>query len=165
MQEITNEATKVFQFSGLELFFIGTTILFIIFNLYQLMETKRMKKELELPIHNSLVGLFNDIKSKMNTAYLIQSHLGHPSNPHKEINTLRWEYNQFILFSIGQLSGFQESVVSILSTLNPKDKEGKDIAKAKDYGLSEDDRKLRDQLMQRQLSTQESQTPDTNVQK
>ena len=36
--------------------------------------------------------------------------------------------------------------------MNPNDKEGKDTFKALEYGLTEEERKLRNQLMRRQLN-------------
>jgi hypothetical protein len=104
-------------------------------------------KALHFPLTNTLIGLFNDIKSKAITAFTIQQLLASPQNPHKELDTLKWEYFNFIHSVIGYLTGFQEALVGALVTLNPQDKEGKLSFRASDYGLTEEEKERRKQYL------------------
>ena len=150
MQEIIGQFKEVKAYlTGLEIFFIGTTIVSIFLNLYQFMESRKLKEWLLTPIHSQLVGLFNDIKSKLAIVYVTQQLLGAPKNPHKDIETLRWEYFLFTYTVIGYLNGFQEIVRGTLSTLKPEDNTGEAAFKAADYGLTGQERKLRDEYMRR----------------
>jgi hypothetical protein len=141
--------------TSLEIFFISTTLLSIFFNLYQFMVGRKEKRALHAPLTNTLIGLFNDIKSKGLTAFNTQQLLLAPQNPHRELDTLKWEYFHFIQSVIGYLSGFQEALVGALVTLNPEDKEGKLSFRASDYGLTEDEKEQRKQYMKRWAQAQE----------
>lgn len=77
--------------SGLEIFFIVTTIISLVFNILQWRESKSSKE----PLSNTLVGTFNDIKSKTNAVLFAYNALFNSNNPHKDVNTLRWEYGLF----------------------------------------------------------------------
>ena len=100
---------------------------------------------MKLFIKSQLVGLINDIKSKLTIVYLVQLLLGKPKNPHKDLETLRWEYYLFSFTVIGYLNGFQEIVRGTLSTIRPEDKTGEAAFKAAEYGLTEMERKIRDE--------------------
>jgi len=133
----------VLNLTTLEIFFIITTILSLFLNLYQLMRARKEKAALRAPLSNSLIALFNDVKSKTTSVFETQQVLFSKQNPHKEIDTLRWEYFQFTKNVINFLSGFQESLIGALVTLNPEDKEGEKVFKAADYGLTEQEKELR----------------------
>ncbi len=135
--------------TGLEIFFIITTLVSFFFNLYQLMISRREKQSLQIPLTNILAALFNDVKSKTNSVYGTQQFLFHPKSPHKEIETLRWEFWRFAEAVIDSLRGFQEALVGALITLNPKDRDGKLVFRSADYGLTEDEKKVRDEYIKR----------------
>ena len=135
--------TVVLNLTGLEIFFIGTTILALFLNLYQLMLSIKAKASLQAPLSNSLIALFNDVKSKSTSVFDTQQFLFHKQNPHKDIDTLRWEYFQFTKNVINFLNGFQENLVGALVTLNPEDKQGEKAFKAADYGLTEQEKEFK----------------------
>jgi len=128
------------------------------FSYYQWIESKRIQKELRTPIYNTLVGLFMDIKFKRNNAVLQQMYVGNPNNPHTEISTLKWEYRQFALSMAADMQGFQETVTGLLNTLNPDDKEGKDVFRASEFGQSEDEKRLQAQIIKQILNDETEET-------
>jgi hypothetical protein len=113
------------------------------------MTAKKEKAALRAPLSNSLIALFNDVKSKTTSVFETQQFLYSKQNPHKEFDTLRWEYFQFTKNVINFLNGFQESLVGALVTLNPEDKKGEKAFKAADYGLTEQEKELRQGYMNR----------------
>lgn len=133
----------VLNLTGLEIFFIATTIFSLFLNLYQLMTAKKERAALQSPLSNTLVALFNDVKSKSTSVFETQQFLFHKQNPNKDIDTLRWEYLQFTKNIINFLNGFQENLVGALVTLNPEDKQGEKAFKAADYGLTEQEKELK----------------------
>jgi len=138
----------VLNLRTLEIFFIIATILSLFLNLYQLMRARKEKAALRAPLSNGLIALFNDVKSKTTSVFETQQVLFSKQNPHKEIDTLRWEYFQFTRNVINFLSGFQESLVAALVTLNPEDKEGEKVFQAADYGLTEQEKELKQGYME-----------------
>ncbi len=151
-----NEITKVvlLNLTGLELFFIATTLISLFINLYQLMVYKREKAAFQTPLTNSLIALFNDVKSKSTNVYAIQNLILHKLNPHKDISTIKWEYYQFCQTTIAHLIGFQESLVGVLATLNPKDKTGEQAFRAGDYGLTQEEKDFKKKFTERAHSKQ-----------
>jgi len=139
----------VLELTSLEIFFILTTFISLFLNLYQFMIWRRDQKTLFRPLSNALIALFNDIKLKATNVYLAQQVLHHQSNPHKDIATLRWEYSTFTQNVIANLQGFQESLVGILATLNPDDRDGTRVFRAAEYGLTPEDRELRRKNLER----------------
>jgi len=153
----------ILQLSLFDIITISIAITSLFFNLYQFMDSRKFKQQLLNPIHSQLVGLFNDIKSKLGTTYITQQLLSNPKNPHKDLHTLKWEYYLFTFTVIGFLNGFQEIVRAALSTLKPEDKTGEAAFKAADYGLTQEERKLRDELV-KQYATQPANIPQTQEQ-
>lgn len=151
----------VLNLTILEIFFIATTILSLFINLYQLMTAKKDKAALQAPLSNSLIALFNDVKAKSTSVFETQQFLFHNQNPHKDISTLKWEYLQFTKTVINFLNGFQESLVGVLATLNPEDKQGDKAFKAADYGLTEQEKDLKRGFMNR-LKDQQMLKPREN---
>lgn len=162
MEGIDEAKNVVLRLTGLEIFFIITTLISIGFNFYQFVESRSMKKELHIPIYSALVGLFNDIKLKRLNAYLQQSYVASDRNPHTELNTIKWEYQQFCLSVATSMQGFQETVTAILLTLNPKDKEGKEVFSASNFGLSDTERLIRDQNIRQYLKPNAPLDPEAN---
>lgn len=130
--------------TGLEIFFIITTLLSLVGNVIQFMMGYRDRKYILKPISSSLIAIFNDIKNKTLHAFIEQGALGNPKNPHT-IDTLKWQSASFAQAMITYLQGLQEAVVGVLVTLNPKDKEGKEVFRASDYGLTEEEKKNRNE--------------------
>jgi hypothetical protein len=142
----------VLSLDWLQIFFIVTTIVSLIFNIIQW----RDKRSFINPITNNLVSLFNDIKAKTVHTTFVYNALFNPNSPHKDIHTLRWEYGLFVQDVAGAYQGFQESVVGLLISLNPKDKEGKVAFRAAEYGLTKDEKEARE-MMKRKWREQSEQ--------
>jgi hypothetical protein len=94
------------------------------------------------------VALFNDIKLKSTNVYLAQQVLFSQNNPHSDVATLRWEYAAFTQNVLAYLQGFQEAVVGILASTNPDDKDGARAFRASDYGLTSQERELRNKNLE-----------------
>ncbi len=139
---------SILNLTPLEIFFIVTTIISLFFNLYQLMLARREKSAVKAPLTNSLIALFNDVKSKSLFTFIAQQKIVSLDNPHTDIATLKWDYVQFTQNVQGALSGFQETLVGVLVTLNPDDPEGKRSFRAADYGLTEQEKERKKQYMQ-----------------
>ena len=139
----------VVNLTTLEMFFIVMTILSLFLNLYQLMRARKERAALRAPLSNGLIALFNDVKSKIMSVFETEQVLFSKENPHKEIDTLRWEYFQFTKNVINFLNGFQEGLAGALVTLNPADKEGEKVFKAAEYGLTESEKEIRRGYMER----------------
>lgn len=145
--------------TGMEVFFIITTILSLGFNILQWRESKASKE----PLANTLVGTFNDIKLKTNAVFFAYNALFNSNNPHKEVNTLRWEYGLFIQYVLNFLQSLQEQVVSVLVSLRPDDKEGKLAFRASDYGLTEQDKELRRESFEQFKARMAPKPPDQEL--
>lgn len=117
---------------------IGLTIISFIFNIIQYVNKKSVFK----PIKNSLIGFFNDVKVKNIVCGLKQSTLWNPNNPHHEVYTLKWDFNDFIISMNQAYYGLQEHIVALLKTLEVSDKE---VFKAVDFGLTEKEKKMKDE--------------------
>ena len=70
-------------------------------------------------------------------------------NPNKDIESLRWEFVAYLQTATTCFQGFQENVVAIITSLNPKDRAGKEAFRAADYGLNEDEKQIRKEGMER----------------
>jgi len=143
----------VLQLNWLEIFFIITTIVSLFFNIMQW----RDRRNLKLPISNSLLAMFNDVKNKGNHVSLVQQLLYSPAFPHKDLQTLKFEYAHFTQTVMNYLWGFQEAIVGILVTLNPNDKEGHQAFRATDYGLTADEKQWRKEWIERLRAQQTAQ--------
>ena len=143
MKDVWLQLTKV------EIFFILTTIVSLFINLFQFMIWWRDQNNRFRPLSNSLVALFNDVKAKSLHCYYIQNTLRNPKNPHTDLSTLRWEFISYTQTMIAALQGFQESVVGLLATLNPNDKDGTNVFRSSDYGLTEQERELKKKNFER----------------
>jgi hypothetical protein len=144
----------VLQLNSLDMIFLGIALVSLFINLFQFMIWWRDQKKFYRPLSSSLIGLFNDIKTKITHAFATQNLLFSAKNPHKELETLRWEYAAFTNTVINYLNGFQEIVVSILATLNPSDKEGKEAFRASDFGLTEEEKQQRKEVLSRVMQQQ-----------
>ena len=132
----------IIRFSGLEIFFIVTTVISLVLNLLQWKDRRAFR----IPLTNSLVALFNDIKVKSNNATFVYGSIFGPNNPHGQLETIRWEYGLFVQTAIGYLQGFQETVVGLLISLNPKDTHGKLVFRSTDYGLTKEENEYRREM-------------------
>ena len=148
------------ELTFLEFLFIITTIVSVFFNFFQFVVWWRDRKNLYQPISNNLVGLFNDLKAKSTYAYMNLQLLYSQKNPHKDINTLRWEFAAFNQTVISYLQGFKESVVAVLVSLDPNDRSGFHAFRAADYGMTEEEKQMHQDwvelLRKQQLASQEN---------
>lgn len=127
------------QLTFLEIFFISTAIVSVVFNVLQWREGRAAKE----PLSNALVGTFNEVKSRANYVHFAYGALFNPSNPHQTVDTLRWEFGHFLQSELNALEGIQEQLVSVLVSLRPDDKNGTRAFRARDFGLTEADKQIR----------------------
>jgi hypothetical protein len=137
--------TIIINLNWLELFFICSTIISLVFNILQLRDRKASKE----PLSNALIAMFNDIKSKTNVVFFTYNALFNPNNLHKDIATLKWEYGLFVQTVLGFLQGFQEQVVGVLVSLDSEDKEGKRAFRAMDFGMTSQEKEIREEYSKR----------------
>ena len=123
----------------LEIFSILTTIISLVFNFVQWRDGKASKA----PLTNSLVGTFNEIKGREDYVYFARNTLFSPNTPHKDVDTLRWEFALFLEGELKALEGFREQLTGVLVSLKPDDKAGAYVFRAKDFGLTEQDKEVR----------------------
>ena len=143
-----NNHDSLLSLTGLEIFFIATTIISLVFNILQWKERRSLRE----PLKNTLIGLFNDIKQKSARVAFVYNALFNTNNPHKTIDTMRWECGLVLQDIGGYFQGFQETLVGALATLNPNDTEGKQVFRASDYGLTEEEKEYRRQYLERSQS-------------
>lgn len=101
------------------------------------------KRTIFKPTYNGLIGLLNDVKNRSMHCYGKQNILFAKDNPHKDIETLKWDFWEFAREVIGYLDGFREHIVAILKTMNPNEDQ---IFKAADFALTEEDKKIRKEI-------------------
>ena len=135
--------------TGLEIFFVVTTVISLVFNVIQWRDGKSARE----PLSNALVGTFNEIKSRANYVTFAYSALFDANNPHKIVDTLRWEHGHFLQSELNALEGFQEQLVSVLVSLRPEDKSGDLAFRAGDYGLTEQDKEIRRMNFERHIKS------------
>jgi len=116
---------------------IGLAIVSLCFNFIQYRSRKNVLK----PISSTIIGLFNDVKNKNLICFIKLNGLWNPENPHKGIKTMRLDFSDFINFMNQSLFGFQEHLVALLNGIGVK---SKDVFKALDFGLTQDDKKFRE---------------------
>ena len=138
----------ILELNWLEIAFFALAVVSLVFNILQWQDRKASKE----PLSNALTSIFNDIKAKTNNAYFMYNALFNPKSPHKDIETLKWEYGLYIQSVISQLLGFQEQLVGVLVSLNPGDKTGKRAFRALEYGLTEREKDFRDKHMAKVMS-------------
>lgn len=141
--------------TGLEIFFIVTTVISLVFNVLQW----RDGKALRAPLTNALIAVFNDIKAKTNNVFFTYNTLFNPNNPHQDIATLRWEYGLFAQSVLGSLQGFQEQLVGLLVSLNPDDNDGARAFRASDFGLTFQEKTLKEENLKRYLAAATAPAP------
>lgn len=135
--------TVVLDLSWLDIIFITLALISLGFNIWQYVE----RKKTVLPLKSLLTALFNDIKAKSMHAYTVRQLLYAEANPHKELETIRWDYYAFTNAVLQNYQGFQEIVVGLLVSLDPSDKDGKEAFKAFDYGLNDQEKEQRKKFL------------------
>lgn len=141
--------------SKLEVFFVSTTIVSLVFNILQWREARASRD----PLSNALVATFNDIKLKINNVIFTYAALFNQNSPHKDVRTLQWEYGLFVQDINAFLQGIQEQLVGVLVSLRPADKEGRQAFRASEYGLSEQDKRLRQKSLEQYLAGMRTDNP------
>jgi len=130
------------EFTWKELIFLALTIISVVISIIQ----GQKKKFLYKPIKNDLVGLFNDIATKRLHYHTIQKELEGQTNPYSDLNALKHGYLTFVRGTLIDLTGIREHVVGALKTMDISDKE---IFKASDFGLTEAEKKQREDFFKR----------------
>lgn len=129
----------VLGLTWLDVIFLFLSIVSVGWNVVQYIERRRMFR----PVKSNLIALFNDAKGKALFAYQIQNTLFSGNNPHQDIETLRWEYAHFCQAMISSLQGLQESIIGVLVAVDPSDREGLEAFRASNYGLTDEEKNLR----------------------
>jgi hypothetical protein len=146
---------RVLNLTPLDIFSICTTVVSIGFNIYQWMDRRALRDS----IANPLRALFNDIKTKSNNAIFVYGALFTNNNPHTDIKTMQWEYGIFVQSVVSAFQGFQEMLVGVLVTLHPDDRHGDQLARATDFGLTEQEKALRQANFEKQLTQSTEASP------
>jgi len=105
----------------LDIILLALSIISIVINIIQYQKQHQMEKEKFIPIYDGLVGLFNDVKNKNTNLYMKQNLLYSKDNPYKEIETLKWNFWEFITENITHLDSLREQIVPILKTIDPSE--------------------------------------------
>ena len=116
-----------------------STLVSIISLFYILIDHRQRRKETK-PVRDSLISLFNDVKAKSLLCFTKQNILFNPNNPHKDVETLRWDFGDFLYTLIQSLQGFQEHIVGALKALEVDEKE---VFKAADFGLTAEEKEMK----------------------
>lgn len=121
------------EFTIKEIIFIGTTIISVVYNILQYKQIKTTQEEKFIPIYNSLIGLFNDIKLKISKYYSKQTLIFNPKSPYKETDALRWNFYEFTIEAISHLDSLRESIVPVIKSIDENEDR---IFKGADFGLT-----------------------------
>lgn len=135
---------RTLALSGLDLFFALTTVLSIGFNLWQLFRDRYKYA----PLKNSMVGLFNDIKSRQLRAHFRQQLVTSNASAAATADSVRLEFYDFAEETKQAFEQIREHVVAAIYTLDP-DASTQQVFKASDFGLSENEKRLRDEGFER----------------
>lgn len=124
------------EFTAKELITSAIAIISLTFNIIQWQKQKNFYK----PIYNALIGLFNEIKSKQIFYYGKQQSLETGVCSDKD------SFSQFIRLVTIDFEGIKEHLVATLKTMDKSDTE---IFKASDFGLTEAEKKQREEFFKR----------------
>ena len=131
---------RPFQLSALELFFVVTTVASLGLNLYQYVKTQSVNR----PLLNHLVGVFNDIKSKQQACWVVERNsLACPESSQGRRDS-PVGVRGFAMMLTGSFQQLQEAVVAAIVTLDPSDPVGNRAFRAQEYGLTGEERDMRE---------------------
>ncbi len=139
---------KQFSLSGTEIFFAVTTIISLALNLWQLIRDRYRYG----PLKGSMFGLLNDLKSRQLRAYQRQALITSPAGMALPLEAVRLEFYDFAGEAIQGGEQLKEHVVGIIHTLDPA-ASTQQVIRASEFGLTEQDRRLREQFLERQMQT------------
>lgn len=129
------------EFTWKELITLGIAIISLGYNIIQWRKEKTFYK----PIYNALVGLFNEIKTKQIYYYTRQKGLGSETYL-QDANVVKNSFSEFIQQTIHDFEGTKEHLVAALKTMDKSDKE---VFKATDFGLTDAEKKQREEFFKR----------------
>lgn len=136
------------EFSWKELIFLALAIISVVFSVIQ----GQKKKSLYKPIKNDLVALFNAIKSKQIYYYTRQKTLESGIYSGSD-NQVKNDFSMFIQGLIVDFEGIKEHLVAALNTM---DISAREIFKAADFGLTDEDKRQREEFRRRGKDLQRS---------
>jgi hypothetical protein len=136
-------ARQRLSLSGLDLFFAITTVISFGFNLWQLFRDKYKYT----PLRNSLIGLFNDLKSRQARSYQLQPLIVSPP-VELSLDAVRFEFYDFVQENIQGLEQLREHVVAGIYTLDPE-ASTQEVFRASEFGLTEGEKAFRQEWMER----------------
>lgn len=132
-----------FTLSGLDLFFMGTTIVSLGFNLSQVLRD-RFKYQ---PLKNSLIGLFNDLKARQLRAHQRQTLINTRQGAELDAQAIRMQFSDYLQENVQNLGELREHVVAAIHTLDP-DISNRQIFRASDFGLTDQERDFQNRAME-----------------
>ena len=140
------------EFTIKEIIFIGTTIISVVYNILQYKQIKTTQEEKFIPIYNSLIGLFNDIKLKISKYYSKQTLIFNPKSPYKETDALRWNFYEFTIEAISHLDSLRESIVPVIKSIDENEDR---IFKGADFGLTIEEKRQKKLFIEKWEKDQE----------
>ena len=132
-----------FTLSGLDLFFAGTTIISLGFNLWQL-SRERFKYE---PLKNSLIAVFNDLKAKQLRAHNRQQLLLSASSQKSTLEATQREFFDFTAEMNLAFEQLKEHTVGAIHTLDAS-VSSSDVFRAANFGMTEDELRQRKEYLE-----------------
>lgn len=149
---------RSFMLSGLDLFFALTTIISLGFNLWQLFRD-RYKYE---PLKNSLIGLFNDLKSRQLRAHQRQLLVTSEAGAAATAEAMRLEFYDFVEETKIGLEQLREHVVAAIHTLDPE-ASTQQVFRAAEFGLTKKEREFREEGMDQFMENARAARAETTI--
>lgn len=128
----------------LDLIFLILALISLGFNLYQFLRD-RYKYQ---PLKNSLIALFNDLKSKQSRYRQRLRAISHSTNQDISALTVKAEFSDFIEESTRSLDQLREHVVGAIHTLDPSISD-QSIFRASEFGLTDVEKATRKDMAER----------------
>jgi hypothetical protein len=135
---------KPLTLSGLDLFFVVMTVISLAFNLWQLFRDKYKYT----PLRDSMIGLFNDLKSRQLRAYQRQLLITTEAGMELSLDAVRLEFYDYLQETNQGLEQLREHVVAAIHTLD-EDASTQQVFRASEFGLTDQEKTLRDEWTKR----------------
>ncbi len=130
--------------SNTEVVTLTFAILSVGINVIQAVQNRNLKKNTLTPIYNGLIGLFNDVKQQSAHYFHRRQILYAKGNPYTTTKAIKWNFWEFIAETISHLQVLREHMVSLLKTIEPKER----TFKESEFALTREDKELREQAQE-----------------
>jgi|GEM_PF-1410750 len=135
---------RAFNLSGLDLFFAFTTVVSLVFNFWQMLRDRYKY----VPLKNSLIGLFNDLKGRHLRAHQRQILINSKDNLQLDVNAVRMQFYDYVQENLQTLNQLREHVVAAIYTLDPQISD-QQVFRAADFGQTQQEREYKEQALKR----------------